>query len=139
MAAVTVSTDAVSGNLMPDTFQAGVLMCRSAKYTATAALDANSVIKMVPVPAGARITRIDYMTTALGASRTLDIGNADTIDAYVDGDDVSSAVADSVVLDTILAADIDVQFKILGDTLPDEAVLSCHVYYKMADNISDEG
>jgi len=134
----TVSSDAVASGLMVERFKAGSVLCRSAKYTASAALAANDIIKMVPVPEGARLLRIDYKFSAFGAGRTLDIGDATTVDKFVDGDDVSAAGTDSVVLDEVLSADAVVQAKVLGDTMPENATLSIHVYYKMAGAIADE-
>lgn len=138
MAAVTDSTSAVKNGLKIDQRRAGVVFCRSAKYTNSGAKDANSIIKMVPVPSGARIVKVDYKTSALGAGVTVDIGNATTVDKYVDGADCAAAGSASSVQDVELTADEDVQMKILGAALPDAAVLSVHVWYKMADSIADE-
>lgn len=138
MAAVTVSSDAVKRGLKVEKHAAGVVLCRSAKYTNSGAKDANSVVKMVPVPAGARLLKLDYKSSALGTGRTIDIGNATTVDKYVDGANVAAAATGSAVLDEVLSAAEDIQIKVLGDTLPDEAVLSVHVWYKMADAIEDE-
>ena len=138
MAAVTVSSDAVKAGVKIDGLKAGAVYCRSAKYTNSGAKDANSVVKMIPMPSGARIVRLDWKSSALGTGRTIDIGNATTVDAYVDGASVATAATGSAVLDTTLTAAEDIQIKVLGDTLPDEAVLSVHVYYKMAASIKDE-
>ena len=138
MAAVTDTTQAIKRGLKVDQQRAGVVYCRSAKYVNDGAKDANSIIKMVPVPAGARIVKVDYKTSALGTGVTVDIGNATTVDKYVDGANCAAAGSASSIHDVELAADEDIQMKILGAVLPDEAVLSLHVWYKMADSIKDE-
>lgn len=138
MAAETVSSEAVLRNLKVDQERAGVVYCRSAKYINDGAKDANSIVKMVPVPAGARVVKVDYKTSALGAGVTVDIGDGVTIDKYFDGADCAAAGSASSIQDVVLTADEDVQMKILGAALPDEAVLSLHVWYKMADSITDE-
>ena len=138
MAAVTDSTDAVKNSLMIDQRKAGVVYCRSAKYVNDGAKDANSIIKMVPLPSGARVIKVDYITSALDTGVTVDIGDDTTIDKYFDGADCAAAGSASAIMDLELTPDEDVQMKILGAALPDEAVLSLHVWYKMADSIVDE-
>jgi hypothetical protein len=134
----TVSSPAVLSGIMAARLKAGSALSRSTKYTAESALAANDIIEMIKVPKGARIMRIDYKFSAFGAGRTLDIGISTDVDKYVDGDDVSAAGSDSVILDEILSADTTIQAKVLGDTMPADATLSMHVYYKMADAIADE-
>jgi len=138
MAAVTESTQAVKRNLKIDQQRAGVVFCRSAKYTVAAELAANSIIKMVPIPTGARVVKVDYKTTALGTGVTVDIGDGTTIDKYFDGANCAAAGSASSIQDVELTADEDVQMKILGAVCPAAAILSLHVWYKMADSISDE-
>lgn len=138
MAAVTDSALAVKVGPMVDQRRAGAVFCRSAKYTNVGAKDANSIIKMVPIPAGARVVKVDYITSALGAGVTVDIGDGTTIDKYFDGAICATAGKASSIQDQILTVDEDVQMKILGAALPDAAVLSLHVWYKMADSINDE-
>lgn len=131
MAAVTVNADAVYG-VMPDTLEAGVVLCRSAQYVNDGAKDANSVVKMLKVPAGAKLLGIGWKSSALGTARTIDIGVDGTVDKYVDGADVSSAATgEEVCINEDLSDDITIQIKVLGDTLPDAAQLDLNAYYKM--------
>jgi len=55
MAAVTVKSDAVKSGIRIDSRYTGAVVCRTGYYKAAAALDANSVIEMVPIPKGAQI------------------------------------------------------------------------------------
>jgi len=146
MAAVTVTSDAAQSELCPDRLEAGVVLCRSAKYTAAAALDANSVIQMVPVCDGMMILDIQFSSTALGASRTLDIGDGTDVDLFFDGVDASSACAGDLFNEGDVATcfgkvyteDDTIDIKVLGDTFPLAAVVTMNVYYKMVDGIDDE-
>ncbi len=138
MAAVTVETEAVANGLMIDQYAAGVPYCRTGKYVNSGAKDADSVIQAVIVPKGAKLVRVEYGSTALGAGRTIDIGTATTVDKYVDGADVASAATGSVILNETLAEDTTIQVKVLGDTLPDGAEIYVHAWYKMAGSIADE-
>jgi hypothetical protein len=138
MAAVTKYADAYYG-VMPDDRLAGIPACRTGDYKADAAYDANSKVYMCKIPSGARILRIDYKTSALGAARVLDIGNATVEAKYGEAIDVSSAVSGSIIpANAVLAADEAIVFKIEGDTLPEDGELMAHVWYKMADCIEDE-
>jgi len=146
MAAVTVTTDAVDSELIPDARNAGQVLCRSAKYVAAAALDANSVVKMVPACDGMLVLDIKVSITAQGAGRTIDIGDNDDIDRFFDGVDVSSAAAMDLFNEGDVAtcfghkytADNTINVKILGDTLIQDAEITMDVYYKMLDAIEDE-
>lgn len=138
MAAETVKSDAVKSGYMLETYAAGVPLVRSAKYTASSAMDANSVAQMLKLPDGARLMRMDMVFSAFGVGRTVDVGISTDIDKYFDGTDVSSAGTASVVLDEQLSADTTIQAKVLGDTWPEDGWLSLHVYYKIAENIEDE-
>ncbi len=146
MAATTETTAAVQGELCPDRLDAGVVLCRSAKFTAAAALDANSVIQMVPVCDGMMILDIQFSCTALGASRTLDIGDGTDVDLFFDGIDASGACAGDLFNEgdvatcfgKVYTGDDTIDVKVLGDTFIINAVLIMNVYYKMVDGIDDE-
>jgi len=75
MARSTVQSGAVIAGIMPDSkVPAGTILARTGKYTATAELDVNSTIQMVPMPKGAQIQDIIMQITALGAGRSLSVG-----------------------------------------------------------------
>jgi len=135
----TYNSDAIDAGLMPTPYGAGQVVCRSATYTNDGAKAAGSIIKMVPIPEGAKLLRIEYSFTALGSGRTADIGYSDDMDHYVDGADVSSATTGSVVaINQDFSSDDYIAITILGNTLPDAAVLKLNAYYKMKDMIKDE-
>lgn len=145
MAAVTVTSDAVDSGVVPDKVAAGEVLCRKAVYTNSGAKDADSIIQMVPVVDGMQIVDIKVASSALGAARTLDIGDGDDVDRFFDGLDASAAIvkeqyshgaAAGVAYEYTGNDTIDV--KVLGDTLPDEAVITMLVFYKMAGAIADE-
>jgi len=146
MAAVTVTTDAVDSGLIPDARNAGQVLCRSAKYVAAAALDADSVVQMVPVCDGMLILDVQVSITAQGTGRTIDVGDGVTIDRFFDGVVVSAAAAMDLFNEGDVAtcfghkytADDTINVKILGDTLLKDAVIIMNVYYKMLDTIEDE-
>ena len=120
----------------------GKLRIARGTYTAPAELAAGTTIEMLKLPAG-RITLLGhlsrYSVSALGAGRTLDIGhlayikgdqtvnNADQlqaadVDAFVDGDDVSSAVTAEVIstnltIDLYSKTGITLTMTVLGDVI----------------------
>ncbi|MBU1003020.1 MAG: hypothetical protein KKE73_10915 [Proteobacteria bacterium] len=146
-AAVTVQTGAVISDMsFTSGVPAGVVLCRSATYTAAAALDANSVIEMVPIPKGAMVLDVVLHVSALGVDRTVDVGDGDNVDRFFDGIVATSATnssflddAASTALHYIYTAKDTIDAKILGGTFPIAAVVSVDVYYKMVDGfITDE-
>ena len=159
MAATTVQSNAVKAGLMPDhTVPATIVLSRTGTYTATAALDANSVIQLVPIPLGAQILDIIVQCTALGAGRTLDIGDDGDIDRFFDGlSGVTAAISrfgsqmGGVTVNTAgnvvhgasalgyeYTADNTIDAKVLGDTFPAAAVITMTVLYKMQGGVADE-
>lgn len=134
----TFNSGAVDNGMKIDRRKAGSLLCRSAKYTAAGAKAAGSVLAMVPMPAGARIVAIGWKCSALGAARTLALGDGTTANKYLAATSVASAASGMAVVDDKLAADANISATIAGDTFIDTAVLSVHVFYKMADSIADE-
>jgi hypothetical protein len=140
MAVSTLYADAYYG-VKPDGLRAGVCYCRTGDYVVgNSALDANSTISLLKVPSGARISRIDYKVSALGAGRTIDIGNASDEDKYLPAANAENAMSGSIVPDNeVLSADETIVVKIEGDTCPAAAEFVAHVYYHMADGvIADE-
>lgn len=138
MAASTVYTDAYYG-AMPDLERPGVVLCRSAQYVASAELEANSVVNMLKIPAGAKLLALEWKSSALGAGRTIDIGISTDLDRYVDGADVSAAANGRVnCINEDIAAAVAIQIKVLGAALPKDAQFDINVWYKMADAIADE-
>ncbi len=138
MAAVTVQTEAVSTGLMIDQYAAGVPYCRTGSYVNSGEKDANSVVEMLIVPKGARLIKLDYGSTALGAGRTIDLGTAAADEKYVAGGNVATAATGSVILNEVLTEKTTIQVTVLGGSLPDGAELYVHAWYKMAGSIADE-
>jgi hypothetical protein len=166
MAAVTVKSAAVIAGVCPDhCIPAGVVLSRTGRYEASADLDANSVIQLIPMPKGAQLIDLMIGWTALGSGRTLDVGICDTgyteydIDMFMDGLDAQYAgyarwgaamingAADNVVHGAQMLANkwpyeftangaIDV--KVLGDTFPEDAVITGVALYKVEGAIDDE-
>lgn len=144
MAATTEKTAAVKAGIMPDHRLAGNVLSRCGYYLADGALDANSVIQMVPIPEGARILDIRFYATLNGAGRTMDVGDGNLVDRYFDGLDASAAIqANPSDMDAaylapyIYTADDTIDVKILGDTFVDAKECWLTVQYVM-DGISDE-
>lgn len=159
MAAETVQSNAVKAGIMPDhTVPATIVLSRTGQYTAAAALDANSVIQLVPIPAGAQILDIIIQCTALGSGRTVDIGDAGDIDRFFDGLSVvyagvsrlgcqmGGAAANTAgnvthgdaALGYEYTVDDTIDAKILGDTFPKDGVIKMTVLYKMQGGVADE-
>ncbi len=148
MAAETLYSGAVLAGTMPDANSpAGMVLCRTETYTVDGASDANSVVQMIPVPKGAQILDIQVYIADAGAGRTCDIGDADTVDRYFDGLDVSSGpLRKSLVADGDAAyiapyeyeADDTIDVKWLGDTLEDDQVITMTVFYTMGGTIADD-
>ena len=139
MAAVTVQASAYNSGQMPDRREAGVVLCRSAKYVNSGAKDANSIIQMLKVPNGAKLLKLDWKCSALGTGVTIDIGTSTTVDKYVDGANAAAAATGAVnCINENISADTGIQIKILGAALPNAAQLDLNVYYKMRDAIADE-
>lgn len=128
--------------LAPDEFYGRVRIFRGYyKNTTGSTIAANKVISLTKLPAGRILPNSVVYFTALGASRTLDIGYndhkkndgtavANDIDALVDGVDASSAGSTTV---GVLAANIqglklegqaEILCKILGDTMPANGEIS---------------
>lgn len=159
MAAETVKSNAVKAEIMPDhTVPATLVLSRTGSYTATAALEANSVIQLVPIPLGAQILDIIVQCTALGASRTLDIGDDGDLDRFFDGlpaeyallsrfaSEMGGAAANtagnvthgSAALGYEYTASNTIDAKVLGGTFPEDAVIKATVLYKMQGGVADE-
>jgi len=143
MAAVTAGTTAVYADVMPDhSVPAGIVLSRTGTYLATAALDANSIIQMVPIPKGAQVLDIILKTSALGTARTIDVGDGGDIDRFVDGGDASGAalfrLSAVAGLNHEYTADDTIDIKVLGDTFPAGGTATMIVFYKMEGGIADE-
>lgn len=113
----------------------GVIQTIYASYTATAALAAASVIRMVSVPAGCKVVDMKIKFTAFGAGRTVDIGDGDDVDRYLDGGDVSAAgvlscSASAGFFHEYDAADT-IDITVLGDTMPEDAVIEMVLTYTL--------
>ncbi len=140
----TYQSEAAATGPRVDPLDAGKVCCRSAKYTNVGAKPANDVFEMVPVPKGALILDIKWNITALGVGRTIDIGDGGTVDRFFDGIDVSAAAAGHLFGTGgqnqfhTYAADDTVDVVVLGDTLPDGAVINMTVFYTMTGIIADE-
>ncbi len=163
MAAETVSSTAVTAGVCPDhVIPPGVLLSRTGTYTATAALDANSIIQLVPMPIGAQLIQLMIAHSALGAGRTIDVGTGGDVDMFFDGTSVVAAgqklwgaamggavanTAENLVHGAnFLAATWPYEFtandsidaKILGDTFPEDGVITAVAIYKVEGAIADE-
>lgn len=127
----------------------GKLRMAYGKVTASGALAANGTMALLTLPPGRLriLPRHSRLTTsAFGASRTLDIGHkaytkaapgtteAEDPDAFLDGQDVSSAV-NSITLGTDIKFDvystdgITVFGTVLGGTMPDAAEVELLLAY----------
>lgn len=163
MAVSTNYTDAVTAGVMPDhVIPPGVVLSRTGTYTATADLDANSIIQLIPMPKGAQLINLLIAYSALGASRTIDVGTGGDVDMFMDGVDVTNAgqvawgcavggatantAASLVHGANWLAATWPYEFtandtidaKILGDTFPNAGVITAVALYKVEGAIADE-
>lgn len=166
MAAETVYSTAHTSGVRPDAcVPAGILLARTGIYTATGALDADSVIQLIPMPKGAQLIDLLLSWTALGASRTLDAGICDTdytgydIDMFFDGiaaeyagvarwgaSTINDAAANLVHGVQFIAGTWPYEFtangtidvKVLGGTFPTSAVITGVAFYKQEGAIDDE-
>lgn len=164
MAATTVYSTAVIAGVCPDhCIPAGVVLSRTGTYTAAAALDANSVIQLIPMPIGAQLIDLIVMYSALGAGRSIDLGTAVSVNMFFDGLSVvvagqarmcaaiGGAVANTAPATFVhganaLAATWPYEFTvndtidaiILGDTFPIAGVITAVAIYKQEGAIADE-
>lgn len=140
MAAVTVSTNAATKGITFDHYVPGLVLAMPAKYDNDGAKDANSIVQMLKVPAGSVLLGMEWKTTALGAGVTIDIGISTDVDLYVDGADVSAAASGAVnCINEKVTAETTIQIKVLGGSLPDNAVLEMTVYYMRYEGIENFG
>lgn len=121
--------------------------CLRFDYTAPSALAANSVIKLVKVPADVRIVKEESIVyfSAFGSARTVDVGYqahednqgndvvAD-VDHYIDGVDVSSAGNQAFNNDTNddgfeTTSEHIIVATVLGGTMPSAGYLKGHVTF----------
>jgi len=135
----TYKSDLVINDVVPDMLNAGETKTVIAKYTASAALAAASIIEMVPVKEDFVVLGMQVYFTAFGAARTLDIGETGVLaDRYFDGLDVSSAgkadlFADgdaAYVVPKKYSAGDTIDVLVNTDTMPQDAVLYLVVTYK---------
>jgi len=166
MAAVTVSSTAVTAGVCPDhVIPPGVILSRTGTYTATADKDANSVVQLIPMPIGAQLIDLLIAWTALGAGRTLDVGICNTnytgydIDMFFDGlaaqyagyarwgaaminGSAAACVHGAQMLATTwpyeFTANGSIDVKVLGDTLPTSGTITGVAIYKVEGAIADE-
>jgi len=162
----TYSSDAKLAGITPDhVIPAGIVLSRTATYTAAANLAASSVLAMVPMPKGAQLLDLLVAWTALGAGRTLDVGIADTgytgydVDMFMDGlaaqyagyarwgaAMINGSAAAVVHGAKFLAntwpyeftANGSIDITVLGDTFPTSAVATVVAIYKVEGAIEDE-
>jgi hypothetical protein len=170
MAAQTVKSTAVIAGVCPDFHvPAGIVLSRTGTYTASSALDgaldADSVIQLIPMPSGAQLLDLMVAWTALGAGRTIDVGICDTgytgygIDMFFDGlaaeyagyarwgaTMINNAAANLVhgakkyanTWPYEFTANGAIDAKILGATFPLAATITAVAIYKMEGAIDDE-
>lgn len=132
----------------------GRVGCLYFDFTQSGAGDANSLVNLATLPAGkVRLlkTGSEFICSAFGASRTLDIGYlahtkgdgtavSASVDGILDGGDVSAAAklacgagTNALGTDPSILFDskegVTIQAKCLGDTLPDAATLKGFFLY----------
>jgi len=140
---------AVIAGVMPDSYEAGRVYCRSAKFTAPAELAADSVIEMVPIPKNAMILDIKFQTSAAfhSATTTMDIGDGDDVDRFFDGVDVNAGACNgelwsegdvATCFNHVYSADDTIDAKVLGEVMDADVEITMDVYYKVLGSIKDE-
>jgi len=139
----TVQSNAVVGGLMPDDRKAGRVHCRAAKYVAGAALAADSVLQMIPIPKGAMVVDLDFVISAMGVARTLNVGDGGDADRYFAAIDVAAAgqkalIANGIQPGYVYTEDDTIDAIIGVDTFPAAGVLTMIAKYIMVDAIDDE-
>jgi len=163
MAVTTQYSTAVLAGVCPDhNIPAGIVLSRTGVFTASAAYDDGSTIQLIPMPKGAQLLSLMIAHSALGASRTIDVGIGTSVDCFFNGSDVTTAgqktwgaamggavanTAESIVHGAnFLAATWPYQFTandsidvlILGDTFPSGGVVTGVAIYKFVGAIADE-
>ena len=142
----TFQSDAVVADIMPDHSLAGVVQCRTIKYTAAAEMAIASIIEMFPAKVGMEILGMDLKWTATTALATINIGETDP-DRFFAALDIAAAGAAALIangapatgLNYIYTADDTVDIVLAGAVIPAAAVITMNVYYKMQGAIADEG
>ena len=148
-------SDAVVAGIMPDFAQAGVPLCRSAEYvTDDDSIVSGDTIQMVPLPANAKILRVEVYYTALPSGTTgCDVGYGGDADAFMDGVNMTGSnvkvwpagIGDNAFksvagfLHTFTADDtIDITFNKLETKIPTSQHIKMTVWYKMTGVLDDE-
>jgi hypothetical protein len=146
----TVYSDAATSGVMPDHALAGVVLCRSGNYTATADLAAGTVIQMVPIPKDAIILDIAVTLFNNACDGHINVGDGSSNNRFIDTCPMCYHTYRLVgQLDAAgLGVEKNHQYKytaqdtidIVTETsdLASGAILRLDVYYKMAGSITDE-
>ena len=142
----TFQSNAVISGIMPEHPLAGVVQCRTIKFTAAAEMAIASVIEMCPVKAGMEIVGMDLKWTVTTALATINVGETDA-DRFFAALAIATAGAATLIADGapatglnhIYTADDTIDIVLAGAVIPAAAVITMNVYYKMQGAIEDEG
>lgn len=143
----TVKSDAVVAGIMPDHSLAGVVLCRTIEYTPAAELAIADIVQMCPVFDNMKILGIELSYEALGAARTLNIGDGSDVDRFFAALDVAAAAAKTMLVDGAHVTGMNYEYTgedtidivLAGGVWPITVTLKMNVFYKMTGVITDEG
>jgi hypothetical protein len=154
----THKSDAVNSGIMPDMTKPGLILCRSASYTAeTATVASGDTLQMVPIPAGAQILGVDFYCSGnakFSSDSTLNVGDGGDTDRYITGSPTFTAArvyrwpshlrpAGRTGQGKVYTTDdtIDILFSKIesSSNVPSGVTFKVDIWYKMTGSISDEG
>jgi hypothetical protein len=140
----TYTSDAVDSGIMPDFSKAGVVMCRSGSYTATADIESGT-FQMVPVPENCLVLDTQFDVTGNASQGAFDVGDGSSAGRFFNGVNMSLVPVNlcggygaSGGMNKEYTANDTVDVVISGSDLASGSVMKLNVWYKMLGTLTDE-
>jgi hypothetical protein len=140
----TYKSTAVQSGIMPDFAKAGVVLCRTGVYTATADLESGT-FQMVPIPENSMVIEMGFKVTGNASQGAFDIGDGSSSGRFFNGVNMSSAPIDlfnpsaaTGGMNAEYSSNDTIDVVISGSDLASGAVMTLNVWYKMMGTLSDE-
>lgn len=151
-------SDAVAAGIMPDYAQAGVVLCRHTEFAGGSSsynIITGDTLQMIPIPANAKILRIDLYHGSATHTVDADLGDGQDVDRYIVSIGMSSAQIRcwpqdlGSVLPTGLSSTgfmktyntddtIDLTFNTYSGSATKTFAINMAVWYKMVGSVGDE-
>ena len=144
----TRQSTAITGGIMPDYTLPGLVLCRTARFTAKI-VGSGETIEMIPIPKGAKIVGMNFAiddATAVNATGT-EVGDGGSNGRFFNAIDISSVGAHNLAGEGVPGAvgyeypaddTIDIFVKKETTDPATGANWILNVFYKMAGSLEDE-